>query len=223
MYDEFIPLSQALARGTAAVGDRAWPQLREAIEKGKRGTAKCRADGKWGKLDPQWMGCLAEFGQGPEPVHPEHPDSAISHGLARDYQTSSRTDGDMLYLDREKLHRQKVEGGPVRLTECVVMATMVDALWPVVSAVPTETTPVAAQGNLTNAAMPRRKPGKKGTVQSGLEAAMRAEIASGELTIEALSDIPKKCLEGRFGKGSETMCYQARRAVLANLIQTNSD
>lgn len=63
-----------------------------------------------------------------------------------------------------------------------------------------------------------RKTGPRPDIKNGVAAAMRREIASGKITLEQLSDMPKKQLPARFAAGaSETTCFEARKQVLQTL------
>ena len=62
MTDAFIPLAEALERGTAVVGDRAWPQFKRAIQDGVI-RVRCTANGDRVDFRPEWVTCIAEFGE----------------------------------------------------------------------------------------------------------------------------------------------------------------
>lgn len=127
MSDEFIPLSQALARGTAAVGDRALQQLLAAVEKGHV-TAMCRADGEWKPFGPKWVRYIARFGD------PEHV-ALATHG-----ENGFRFD----LTDRNAAARRGILDVPDHASEIEVEAAALDRLWPqviAVAAVPVPTGP----------------------------------------------------------------------------------
>jgi hypothetical protein len=69
----------------------------------------------------------------------------------------------------------------------------------------------------TNAPPQPRKRGPKGELGQRVEAQMRAELQSGELTIEQFSDMPEKAWPSRYGVKSRTTARNARNRVLADI------
>lgn len=68
-----------------------------------------------------------------------------------------------------------------------------------------------------------RAPGQKDTTKrAAVEAAMRAKIDSGQMSLADLNAIPKKQLPVMFNE-SETTCYEARKRVLGQAGPTTTD